>query len=321
MLDKPIVWILFNIFILAMLAVDLGVFNRKSHTISIKEALIWSGVWISMALLFALGLHIWMDSDTALKFITGYLIEKSLSVDNLFVFLTIFSYFAVPSNYQHKVLFWGIVGALIMRAILIFAGVALIHRFEWIIYIFGAFLIFTGYKMMRKGEREVHPESNPVIRFVRRMMPVTKDYAKDKFFVKENGRRFATPLIIVLLVIETTDVMFALDSIPAILAITVDPFIVYSSNVFAILGLRALYFALAGVMRMFEYLHYGLAAILIFVGIKMMMVEIYKIPVAVALGVVAGILLVSVLASILKKKRRENDEAERKKARTVEEQP
>ena len=292
-------WVFFNIFVLAMLAIDLGVFHRKAHETKIKEALIWSAIWITLALLFNLGIYFWRGPQTALEFLTGYLIEKSLSVDNLFIFLLIFSYFRVPALYQHKVLFWGILGALVMRAIFIAAGVTLIQKFHWLIYIFGSFLILTGIKMALEKEKEIHPERNPVLRLFRRFMPVTSDYEGDKFLVKREGRYFATPLFITLLIVETTDVIFATDSIPAILAITLDPFIVYTSNVFAILGLRALYFALAGIMQLFHYLHYGLSAILIFVGAKMLLADIYKIPVGIALGVVAGFLLISVIASII----------------------
>ncbi|RPJ10116.1 MAG: TerC family protein, partial [Deltaproteobacteria bacterium] len=233
-------------------------------------------------------------------FLTGYLIEKSLSVDNIFVFLLIFSYFRVPPIHHHKVLFYGILGALIMRAMFIAMGITLVEKFHWIIYVFGAFLILTGIKMALEKDKEIHPERNPVLRLFRRLMPVTEEYEGSKFFVRRQGRRLMTPLFVVLLVIETTDVIFATDSIPAILAITVDPFIVYTSNVFAILGLRALYFALAGIMEMFHYLHYGLSAVLIFVGIKMLISDIYKVPIHIALGGIAGILLISVIASVVR---------------------
>jgi len=282
-----------------MLALDLGVFHRKAHVIKIKEALLWSAFWIGLSLLFNLGIYFWRGPETALEFLTGYLIEKSLSVDNIFVFLLIFSYFRVPSLYQHKVLFWGILGALVMRAIFIATGVTLIQKFHWIIYIFGAFLILTGIKMALQKDKKIHPERNPVLRLFRRYMPVTDDYKDDKFFVKRAGHYLATPLFVVLLVVETTDIIFAVDSIPAILAITLDPFIVYTSNVFAILGLRALYFALAGIMQLFHHLHYGLSAILVFVGVKMLLADIYKIPVGIALGVIASILLISVIASVI----------------------
>jgi len=296
-------WIFFNIFVLAMLTLDLGVFHRKAHVIKIKEALVWSGVWITLALLFNLGIYIWRGPETALEFLAGYLIEKSLSVDNIFVFLLIFSYFGVPPLYQHKVLFWGILGALVMRAVFIATGITLIEKFHWTIYLFGAILVLTGVKMALQKERKIQPERNPVIRLFRRWVPVTEDYAQDKFFVKRAGRYLATPLFIVLIVVETTDVIFAVDSIPAILAITLDPFIVYTSNVFAILGLRALYFALSGVMELFHHLHYGLSVVLVFVGIKMLLTDLYKIPVSIALSVVAGILLVSVMASIFDKRK------------------
>lgn len=262
-------WIGFNVFVLAMLALDLGVFHRKAHVVKIKEALIWSAVWIALALLFNVGVYYWRGPQTALEFLTGYLLEKSLSVDNVFVFLLIFSYFRVPALCQHKVLFWGILGALIMRTVFIAAGIRLIQQFHWVIYVFGAFLIFTGIKMALQKDKEIYPEKNPVIKLFRRLMPVTQDHDEEsRFFVRKAGRLHATPLFVALLVVETTDVIFAVDSIPAILAITRDPFIVYTSNVFAILGLRALYFALAGIMPMFHYLHYGLSAILVFVGVK-----------------------------------------------------
>lgn len=302
MSGQTVLWVVFNIFVLAMLALDLGVFHRESHEIEVKEALIWSGVWIGLALLFNVGVYFWRGSEVALQFLTGYLIEKSLSVDNIFVFLLIFTHFRVPALYQHKVLFWGILGALVMRAVFIFTGVALISKFHWIIYIFGAFLILTGIRMAREKEKEVPVERNPVIKLFRRFMGITESYEGDKFFVKRDGRRLATPLFVVLLIVETTDVIFAVDSIPAILAITLDPFIVYSSNVFAILGLRALYFALAGIMQLFHHLHYGLSAILVFVGVKMLISDFYKVPVEIALGVIAGILILSVVASILNPK-------------------
>jgi TerC family integral membrane protein len=298
-------WVAFNVFVLMMLAVDLGVVHRRVHTVRLKEALVWSGIWIALALLFALGVYVWYGSQPALEFLAGYLIEKSLSVDNIFVFVLIFAYFKVPALYQHKVLFWGILGALVMRAIFIFAGIALLQRLHWIIYVFGALLIVTGIKMAMEKDKEIHPDKNPVLRLFRRLVPVTEDYHADHFFVRRFGHYAATPLFIVLLVVETTDIIFAVDSIPAILAITVDPFLVYTSNVFAILGLRALYFALAGVMQLFHYLHYGLSAILVFVGAKMLLADVYKLPVAVALGVIAGILLVSVIASVMRPRQRD----------------
>jgi tellurite resistance protein TerC len=301
--NQIMLWVVFNIFVLAMLALDLGVFHRKAHVIRVKEALVWSALWISLALLFDLGIYFWRGPETALEFLTGYLIEKSLSVDNIFVFLLIFSYFGVPPLYQHKVLFWGILGALIMRAVFIATGVTLIEKFHWIIYVFGGFLILAGIRMALQEDRKINPERNPILRLFRRWVPVTEDYMEDRFFVKRAKRYSATPLFIVLLMIETTDVIFAVDSIPAILAITLDPFIVYTSNVFAILGLRALYFAVAGIMKLFHRLHYGLSAVLVFVGIKMLLADLYKIPVSIALSVVAGILLISVMASIFDKKK------------------
>lgn len=292
-------WIGFNIFVIAMLMIDLGIFHRKAHAIKVKEALIWSSVWISLALAFNLGIYFWRGSHTAMEFLTGYLIEKSLSMDNVFVFIVIFTYFKINPAYQHRVLFWGILGALIMRAIFIFTGVTLIQKFHWVVYVFGTFLIFTGIRMCFGKEKEIHPEKNPILKLFSRIFPVDNSYEGSSFFIRKNGQRFATPLFVVLLVVETTDVIFAIDSIPAILAITTDPFIVYTSNVFAILGLRALYFALAGIMKMFYYLHYGLSAILVFVGIKMLTAHIYKIPVSIALGVVATILVISVISSVI----------------------
>jgi tellurite resistance protein TerC len=305
-------WIGFNLFVLAMLALDLGVFHRKSHTVSAKEALTWSIVWITLSLAFNAVIYFFWDSmvpgssytnrEAALAFLTGYLIEKSLSVDNIFVFILIFTFFGVPGKYQHRVLFWGILGALIMRGILIAVGAALLEEFHWIIYVFGAFLIFTGIRMALKHDENVEPDKNPVVKFFRRFMPVTENFVEDKFFVRRAGQLMATPLFLILLVVESTDLIFAVDSIPAIFAVTQDPFIVYTSNVCAILGLRALYFLLADVMDKFEYLKYGLAAVLTFVGIKMVIVEFYKIPVGVSLGVVAGILTISILASLWKAK-------------------
>lgn len=292
-------WIVFNAFILLMLVIDLAVFHRKEHEESISEALVWTGVWITMALIFGVGVYYFMGTQTALDYYTGYLIEKSLSIDNIFVFLLVFSYFKVPAKYQHKVLFWGIFGALVMRFVFIFTGVALIERFHWIIYIFGAFLVFTGFKLAMEKDKEVHPERNPILKLTRKFLPTVKTYYGSHFFVKKMGRWVATPMFVVLVVIESTDLVFALDSIPAILAITKDEFIVYSSNAFAILGLRALYFALSGIMRLFHYLHYGLSLILIFVGIKMLIAEWYHIPTPYALGFVAATLTVSVVASIL----------------------
>lgn len=293
------IWIGFNAFVLLMLAVDLGVFHRKSHEVSLKESLIWSGVWILIALLFNIGIYLFSGPKPALAFLTGYLIERALSMDNLFVFLLIFSYFKVPALYQHKVLFWGIFGALIMRAIFIAAGITLIKHFHWIIYLFGALLIYSGIKLMFEKTKEVHPEQNPIVKLFRYFFPVTKGYVGGKFFTRENLKILATPLFIVLLVIETTDLLFAVDSIPAILAITQDPFIVYTSNVFAILGLRALYFTLSSIMGLFHLLNYGLALILIFVGVKMLLEKVFEIPIGISLGIVAGVLAASIIASMV----------------------
>jgi len=304
-LDTSLQWIVFNVFVIGMLALDLGVFHKKSHKVEIKEALIWSAVWIGFAMIFALML--WMGwlykepfdhADVTMKFLTGYLIEKSLSVDNVFVFVLLFGYFKVPAEYQHKVLFWGILGALVMRVIFIFAGVALIHKFEWIIYIFGAFLIFTGIKIAIQKDKEMHPEDNPVLKLTKKFFKMTPTFEGDKFFVIKDKIRYATPLFAVLVLIETTDLIFAVDSIPAVLSISNDPFIVYTSNVFAILGLRALYFALAGIMHLFHYLNYGLAIILVFVGTKMLLGK-GVIPTEVSLLVIAGVLIISVMLSLL----------------------
>lgn len=276
-------WILFNLFVLAMLALDLGVFHRKSHEVSVREALTWTCVWITLALLFNLFIYYYFDQAKALEFFTGYVIEKSLSVDNIFVIILIFSYFKVHPAYQHKVLFWGILGALIMRIIFIVTGVELIHRFHWLIYIFGGFLIVTGIRMLTSGDIKIEPEKNPMVRMARKLFPVTPVFEGDRFFVNKEGRTWATPLFLVVILIETTDLIFAVDSIPAILAISDDPFIVYTSNVFAILGLRSLYFALAGIEKYFRYLKYGLSAILVFVGAKMCLTDFFKIPTEVSL--------------------------------------
>ena len=311
---------LFNGFVAAMLVADLKVFHRKAHAAKIREALLWSAFWVGLALVFNLGIYFWYQNPTrphaALEFLTGYLLEKSLSVDNLFVFLLIFSYFTVQSQYQHNVLFWGIIGAMILRAIFIIAGVALIRKFHWVIYIFGAILIASGVKMAKGKENEVKPENNPVLKLFRRFAPVATDYVGTKFFLRRNGHMLATPLVVVLLVVETTDIVFAMDSIPAVLGITQDPFIVYTSNIFAIMGLRALYFALAGVMDMFHHLHYGLSAILAFVGVKMLLPLLEpwlgkwsEIPIGLALSVVAGILALSIITSIIWPSKKKTDTA------------
>lgn len=293
------IWLGFILFVVLMLALDLGVFHRKQHEVKIKEALIWSAVWISLALVFNYGIYLFMGKEKAIEFLTGYVIEKSLSIDNLFVFIMLFTYFNIESKYQHKVLFWGILGALVMRAIFIFAGVALISMFHWIIYVFGAFLIFTGAKMLSHKEEKIDPNKNPLVRLFKRFFPVTDTMHGGKFFTKINAKTYATPLFITLLIVEFTDLIFAVDSIPAILAISNDTFIIFTSNVFAILGLRALYFALAGITKYFHYLKYGLSAILVFVGVKMVIAGFYKIPISYSLITIIGILAISVVVSIL----------------------
>jgi len=297
--DRLFLWIAFNIFVLGMLALDLGVFHRKAHAVSLKEASIWSAVWIFLALVFDLAIYFTWGHDKALEFLTGYVIEKSLSVDNLFVFLMIFQYFATPPMFQHRILFWGIVGALFLRAIFIATGAALLHNFHWMIYVFGGFLMITGVKMLREGDEKLEPEKNPVVRLFQRWIPLTHEYHGQRFFIRQQGKARATLLMLVLVVVETTDLIFAVDSIPAIFAVTQDSFIVYTSNVFAILGLRALYFMLAGVMQMFTYLKVGLSFVLCFVGAKMMVVDFYKIPIGASLGVIGTILMLSVIASLV----------------------
>ena len=299
MSSQAFMWIGFCVVVLGLLFLDLKVFHRRAHVVSIKESLLWTMFWIALSLLFNLGIYLWQDANAALEFFTTYLIEKSLSVDNLFVFLLIFTYFGVPALYQHRVLFWGILGTIVMRLAFILTGVALLERFDWVLYIFGAFLIVTAIRMALQKDRKMDPERNPILRLFRRFMPVTDDYEGDRFFVKRAGRYIATPLFVVVLVVETSDVIFAMDSIPAALGITLDEFIVFSSNVCAILGLRALYFALAGIMRKFKYLHYGIVAILFFIGVKMVTAEIYEMPVGIALGVIAGVLTLSVISSVI----------------------
>jgi len=279
----------------------LGIFNKKSHEIKLKEAIVWTLVWISLALMFNIIIYFSFGSDAALEFLTAYLLEKSLSADNLFVFLIIFSYFRVETRHQHKVLFWGIIGALIMRAIFIVLGITLINKFQWIIYIFGGFLILTGIKTLTNKERGIKVERNPIVKFARKFISITPQYERESFFIKRSGKIMATPLLIVLIVIETSDIVFAIDSIPAVLAITLNPFIVYTSNIFAILGLRALYFALSGFMRLFDYLYVGLSVILIFIGIKMMFIWVYKIPIIITLLFILFILIISIIVSIVKR--------------------
>ncbi|RIK42384.1 MAG: hypothetical protein DCC55_09130 [Chloroflexi bacterium] len=303
-------WVGFTLFVLAMLAIDLGLFHRKAHAVSVKEALGWSVVWIALALVFNVLIYYYWhaisptstyaDHEAALAFLTGYIIEKALSVDNIFVFVLIFSYFAVPAIYQHRVLFWGVLGALVMRGVLIGVGAALIKEFHWIIYIFGAFLIFTGARMAFHDDEEIEPENNPLVNLVRRFLPVTRGYVEDKFFVRTGKALAVTPLFLVLLIVESTDLVFAVDSIPAIFAVTTEPFLVYTSNVFAILGLRSLYFVLAGVIDKFHYLKLGLSVVLVFVGVKMVITDLFHIPVALSLGVVAGVLILSIVASLLR---------------------
>ena len=299
-IGTPALWIGFTLFVLAMLALDLGVFHRRAHEVRVREALLWTLAWITVALLFNVGVYFWFGPERALEFFTGYVIEKALSVDNIFVFLVIFSYFAVPVAFQHRVLFWGILGALVMRAIFILLGAALLQKFHWVIYIFGAFLVFTGVKLLLQRGSEVHPERNPLFQLFRRLVPSMGDYQGPRFTVIKGGKRYATPLLLVLVCVEATDIVFAVDSIPAIFAITRDPFIVYTSNIFAILGLRALYFVLAGVMGRFHYLRVGLALVLAFVGAKMMLTDLYKIPIAASLVVVAALLAGSVVASLIR---------------------
>ncbi|MCD9016663.1 TerC family protein [Parachryseolinea silvisoli] len=303
MSEEFILWGSFSLFVIGMLALDLGVFHRKSHTVSVKEALTWTAVWIVLAMLFNLFVYHYFDKEKALEFFTAYVVEKSLSIDNIFVIIMIFSYFRVPDAYQHKVLFWGIFGALVMRVIFIFAGIELIHKFHWLIYVFGGFLIFTGARMLFGEDKPLDPEKNPMVKFVRRMFPVTESFEGDKFFVKRDHRIWATPLFIVVMLIEGTDLIFAVDSIPAIISISDDTFIVYTSNVFAILGLRSLYFALAGIEKYFTYLKYGLATILVFVGVKMVIVDFYKIPIEISLIIIAFLLAISMIVSVVLKKK------------------
>jgi tellurite resistance protein TerC len=301
--DQLWLWLGFNAFVLVMLAIDLGVFHREAHEVSMKEAGAWSALWVTLALAFNYGVYHFMGPQAGLEFLTGYLIEKALSVDNIFVFVLIFSYFSVPPRYQHRVLFWGILGALLMRGAMIAAGAVLIAEFHWIIYVFGAFLVFTGVRMALQKAHAIDAAKNPVIRLVRRFVPVSDQYHGQKFWVRADVggrlRLVATPLLVVLVLVETTDLIFAVDSIPAIFAITQDPFIVYTSNVFAILGLRALYFLLAGVIHRFHYLKLGLSVVLVFVGAKMLLTDIYKVPVGVSLGVIALVLSTAIVASLV----------------------
>lgn len=320
------IWLTFLLFVLGMLALDLGVFHKNAHEVKIKEALTWSAVWIALALVFNIGIYFLWDriypaseytpKDAALAFLTGYVVEKALSVDNIFVFLMVFAYFNVPAKYQHRVLFWGIIGALLLRAGFIAAGAAILKEFAWAVLIFGGFLIFTGIKMLIVKDKKVDPEKNPIIVLFRKMMPVTKEYVGQKFFTRIDGKLWATPLFITLLFVEFTDIVFAVDSIPAIFAITKDPFIIFTSNVFAILGLRALFFALAGLMDLFHYLGTGLAAILMFVGGKMVYTYYmhtwggqpdFKFPIGLSLGIIVGVIALSIILSLMKPKKPEDD--------------
>jgi tellurite resistance protein TerC len=296
--NQILIWTLFNIFVAAMLALDLGVFHRRAQKLNLRQALAWSALWIALAGIFAVLILIWQGKTAALEFSTGYVIELSLSADNLFIFLLIFRYFRLPEHEQYRVLFWGIIGAIVMRAAFIFAGVGLIRKFHWIIYAFGLLLVYSGVRLLIQRGTQVDPEKNPVLRVIRRVIPVTDDYSGGKFFVRRE-RLYATPLLLVLLVIETTDVIFAVDSIPAVLAITLNTFLVYTSNIFAILGLRSLFFALSSLMDIFEYLHYGIACLLTFVGIKMLISHYYVIRTDVSLAIIATILLVTIVASAL----------------------
>jgi len=300
-MDTPLHWIAFISFVLVAVALDLGVFHRKAHKISLKESLAWSVVWIALAIAFGLWILFGYGRQHALEFFTGYVIEKALSVDNLFVFLVVFRVFAVNEKYQHRVLGYGILGALVMRGVMIAAGAALIERFDWIMYVFGAFIIYAGLHMLLAGEAESHPENNFLVRYVSKHLRLTREYREERFFVRESGKLFVTPLFLVLLVVEITDVTFAVDSIPAIFGITRDPFIVFTSNVFAILGLRALYFLLAGVLDKFAYLKVGLGLVLVFVGAKMIIEPWLHISVGVSLGVVCGMLAISMIVSLLLK--------------------
>jgi tellurite resistance protein TerC len=293
-------WIAFNLFVIAMLAIDLGVFHRKAHTVSLKEAAIWSGVWISLALVFNVGLYVLRGPNPALQFFTGWLLEKSLSVDNIFVFVLLFSAFSVPAAFQHRVLFWGIIGALIMRGILIAVGAVLLEQFYWILYVFGVFLIFTGIRMALHKETQINPEKNPLLKLARRFFPVTKEYEQDHFIVRRASQWMITPLLLVLLIVESTDLIFAVDSIPAVFAVTRDPFIVYTSNVFAILGLRSLYFVFANVTEKFTYLKLGLSIILAYVGVKMVLADVFPIPTLLSLAIIALVLAGAIVASVIR---------------------
>jgi len=293
-------WLAFGALVVGMLALDLGVGQRSDRAMRLREAIRWSALWVLVAVLFGVGVNARLGGQKALEFFTGYVVELSLSADNVFVFLMLFTYFRVPPQHRHKVLLWGIIGALVLRALFITAGVTLLQRFHMVFYLFGAVLIASGVKMAMDRDVEIHPERNPVLRLVRRLVPVTRDYVGSRFFTRDAGRLFATPLFVVLLVVETTDLVFAVDSIPAVLAITRDPFIVYTSNIFAILGLRAMFFALSGVMGLFHYLGMGLSAILVLIGAKMLLVDVVEVPTALSLAVVAAILAGAIVTSVLR---------------------
>ena len=292
-------WTVFSVLVVLLLILDLGVFHRKVHEVKMKEALLWSGVWVAIALLFNLGVYFVKGKEPAAQFLAGYILERTLSFDNLFVFLLVFEYFQLPTRYHHKVLFWGIFGALVMRAVFIGCGIGLLHYFSWMIYVFGAILVWTGAKLAFEKDKKVEPEKNPLLKFFRRFFPVTETYEEGKFLIRKNGVLFATPLLAILIVIESTDVVFAVDSIPAVLAISRDPFIVYTSNIFAILGLRALYFAIAELMKLFHLLHYGLSLILVLIGAKMLVSHFVPVSTGLALGSILFILAASVIASII----------------------
>ena len=299
-IGSPVLWGGFIAFVLAMLTIDLGVFHKNAHEVSLREAGIWSAVWVALAVAFNAGVYAWFGAERALEFTAGYLIEKALAVDNIFVFVVIFSTFAVPALHQHRVLFWGVLGALIMRAGFILAGGALLQRFHWAIYVFGALLAITGVRLLVQRDQEIHPENNPLVRWFKELLPMTPEFHGGKFTVVEQGRRYGTPLLLALVAVEFTDLIFAVDSIPAIFAVTSDPFIVFTSNIFAILGLRSLYFLLAGVITKFVYLKVGLSFVLIFVGAKMLLMDVYKVPIVFSLGVIAGILVMSIVVSLLR---------------------
>jgi tellurite resistance protein TerC len=301
-IGTPLLWVGFLAFVLGMLAVDLGVFHRQAHAVSLKEAGLWSAVWVALAGLFAAGVYAAFGPERALEFTTGYLIEKALAVDNIFVFVVVFAAFEIPALYQHRVLFWGVLGALVTRAAFIVAGAAFLQRFHWAIYVFGGILVATGAKLLLQRDREVHPEQNPVVRAVRRILPVTPELAGHHFTVRKGGRWLATPLLLALVTLEVTDILFAVDSIPAIFAVTSDPFIVFTSNIFAVLGLRSMYFLLAGVVHRFAYIKVGLSLVLVFVGAKMLLADVVHVPIAASLGVIAAILGAAIIASLLRRR-------------------